>query len=545
MCNIAEPGTSLTRDDDAELQQAIKASMLSAGLAPQQSGVTSTDTPAFGPATRSQYEENEWAMVTIGKSSLQETLIDPEPAARKRDLNEPAFLKPSFDEHRLGALLTIYHEIPLLREVFLNRLDILPNYGHDKEWWQGKPFDLPISMNVEPDEDQELTYEIQRLMAFLDKTDRSYGSTEALVNLPAIKRMQRLLQRRGDAYDMETSVFRAWRKIFEKRETGQVSKLFSVGVENERRTEINEFAILDFDQPAKDSGIETFYEIADQALWPVLDSDIANCSYLEHVGDVITFRLREGHVPGENIDVPAVWYPDRYMKAGRQAALNMRQQKAEVNEESRRITELQEILTQVYVRNKMLKVKTLLRAALQHDQDKIQDERNVYPEQSFISEDEAMSKVSSDKAAKLSADLHKLVKSIDRKLLGSLRVSTDFVIVLMCHLDLDVQKEKAKKTLRQISKLYTEPSLEPTEPPTHKYTLRGVSTTKNTTYVRRKAEIDLIDMGLEDDGSSPNGDQWWRIDYSSSGSNPVTVEVRTSWLMFPGSASLMVLIEND
>jgi hypothetical protein len=81
--------------------------------------------------------------------------------------------------------------------------------------------------------------------------------------------------------------------------------------------------------------------------------------------------------------------------------------------------------------------------------------------------------------------------------------------------------------LRQLSKLYTEASSDPTEPPTHKYTLRGVSTTKSTMYLRRKAEIDLIDMGLENDESPSNGDQWWRIEYSPSGSNPVTVEVST------------------
>jgi hypothetical protein len=44
-------------------------------------------------------------------------------------------------------------------------------------------------------------------------------------------------------------------------------------------------------------------------------------------------------------------------------------------------------------------------------------------------------------------------------------------------------------------------------------------------YVRRKAEIDLIDMGLENDELPVDGDQWWRIYYATSGSNSVTVEV--------------------
>ena len=81
--------------------------------------------------------------------------------------------------------------------------------------------------------------------------------------------------------------------------------------------------------------------------------------------------------------------------------------------------------------------------------------------------------------------------------------------------------------MRQLSKLYTMAPLDPTQPPTHKYTLRGISLSKNTMYVCRKAELDFIDMGLENDGSSSNDDQWWRIDCSSSGTNTVTVEVST------------------
>jgi hypothetical protein len=429
ICYIADPRTSVTHDNEIAFQRAIEASRVDAGLAPQESGVTGTDRVAFGPATRSQYEEKEWGMVTVGKSSAQEILLDPEPAARKRDLNVPAFLKPSVDNHRLGALLTIYHEIPLLREVFLNRLDILQNYGFDTEWWSGKAIDLPVILGLEPDDGQELTYEIQRLMAFLDKTDRSYGSADALANVRAIKKMQRInMQRSGINLDLETLFFQAWRKVFENRETGQISKLFSVGLDSEQRNDITEFAILDLPQPSRISGLETFYDIADEALWgnvPQSDTDIANCAYLEHIGDVITFRLKEDNELCDNVDVPAVWYPDRYLKSGRQAALDMRLQKSEIFQEVERITALQDGLTEVCVRGKIVKVKKLLKAALQHDLDKVKDEGDADLDQSFISEDEVMAKASSEKAAKLSADLGNIVASIDKKLLGKSHLSVN------------------------------------------------------------------------------------------------------------------------
>jgi hypothetical protein len=44
-------------------------------------------------------------------------------------------------------------------------------------------------------------------------------------------------------------------------------------------------------------------------------------------------------------------------------------------------------------------------------------------------------------------------------------------------------------------------------------------------YICRRAEPDLIDMDLDDDGRKASGDQWWRIHYTPIGSSPVTVEV--------------------
>jgi hypothetical protein len=90
---------------------------------------------------------------------------------------------------------------------------------------------------------------------------------------------------------------------------------------------------------------------------------------------------------------------------------------------------------------------------------------------------------------------------------------------------LSKEKEKAIDALRELSKLYTEQSEDPEQPTLHKYTLRGVSTSKDTMYICRQATPDLIDIDLEDDNSRPRGDQWWRIHYATSDSKPVNVEV--------------------
>jgi len=90
-----------------------------------------------------------------------------------------------------------------------------------------------------------------------------------------------------------------------------------------------------------------------------------------------------------------------------------------------------------------------------------------------------------------------------------------------------MQKEKARACLWQLSKLFTEPSDDPDQSRLHRYTLRGISATKNTTYICRQAEADLIDMEVDDDAPKPKRDQWWSVKYSGSTPNPVTVEKTT------------------
>jgi len=83
--------------------------------------------------------------------------------------------------------------------------------------------------------------------------------------------------------------------------------------------------------------------------------------------------------------------------------------------------------------------------------------------------------------------------------------------------------------LRELSKLYTQPSNDPSVPKLHAYSLRGVSISKSTMYICRRAEPDLIDMDMDGDGQKENSDQWWRIHYAPIGSSPVTVEVSRSF----------------
>lgn len=65
------------------------------------------------------------------------------------------------------------------------------------------------------------------------------------------------------------------------------------------------------------------------------------------------------------------------------------------------------------------------------------------------------------------------------------------------------------ESLRNYSKILTEPSESPDEPPYHKYTLRGVCTEPHVTYVLRPQE------NSSGNGSHTDEWQWWRISFST------------------------------
>lgn len=77
---------------------------------------------------------------------------------------------------------------------------------------------------------------------------------------------------------------------------------------------------------------------------------------------------------------------------------------------------------------------------------------------------------------------------------------------------LEAGKQKALETMRNYSKILTDPSESPDGRPLHGYTLRGICTAPHVTYVlKRRGEAgDLMEL----DDTSPEY-QWWRISFSA------------------------------
>lgn len=200
-----------------------------------------------------------------------------------------------------------------------------------------------------------------------------------------------------------------------------MSKIFSKGAPSEQDVE---FGILELTLPDKDDIQDTLYDLADEALWPNLQPLTLDASpYLSHVADVVAFQL-EGGETKKNAEIPAIWYPDRYLQSSKQAALDMRLRKTEVQNEIEQIDKAREYLSNYPLPNgKSVSVKELFEVALLHDQAKVPEDGEAREEQVAALNEELAATHVTPKTAALSAQLRTLVENIDKKLECTLSVS--------------------------------------------------------------------------------------------------------------------------
>lgn len=167
------------------MQHAITASLghnIASGE--QESGVTAAEGAQFGPANREYYDTELWAL-TLPSAISREISIDPDPELRRRIDDTPRFLRPGPEADHFPAFLTILHSIPIAREELLWRDRVAPDYGNDSQWWNGQPALTTLEQAEAPWEDA--VHETQRLMAFLDRSQRAFGSADVLSVLPSLK----------------------------------------------------------------------------------------------------------------------------------------------------------------------------------------------------------------------------------------------------------------------------------------------------------------------------------------------------------------------
>ncbi|KAI9864990.1 MAG: hypothetical protein M1824_004088 [Vezdaea acicularis] len=506
---------SPSQQETDDYDQAMKNSL--SDLGPQESGVVGDGLrPQFGPANQEYYDSDAWAMT---RTQAAEIILPPEPSNRERKPGTPAFLKPHHSAYYLAQILTIFHSIPLARDVLLQPQHLLSDYGEDSEWWNGATINTPLVVDVDEgflsaDCDRAI-YETQRLMAFLEMTNRAYGSVDGLADLDRLK---------GDNLQSDTDHERPIARYFElmrhateripQAEPSFTQTFFSKGVkvfgpaESLSKNE-DTFARLEIDvgQRTVNAG-KNLYDALDELIWEsVIDNDDTSV-YLESVGDIFTVRLRNiTGSPGLGIKIPATWFPDRYLSESQALAKEMRSSKAAIDDELEYLyASHDDVSLAVCPDGERRPVLPILAATIAHFQAFPTLKRGAESGEvnaDISSEPTSMETSSPINAPELVAQLEKTVSSIEAK-----------------QRSLNGQIEDARARLKDLSKLLTEESEDPSQPPHHKYTLRGVVTEQQYTYVLHPLSDEFDDYTPD---ARARGAQWWKIQFSSSISDPVNI----------------------
>lgn len=500
-------------DRAVAMSQSMTGGPLSIG---QESGVIAARKPQFGPATREHYETAKWTM-TLPGAHAREILENPDPPHRQREPRGPAFLKPSLEDTRLPALIKILHAIPLAREALLDLDHTIPDYGIDAEWWDGVNIDVRTLQVAYPEEEEnqanshKVIYEIQRLMAFLDQTERAYGSADGLMQLIKATTQCKVDQSLG-------TILEAWAAA--TLDADPETPLAEILMSEARRIysehaepEIHPCWCLELSIPEdSDSGplrCRTLYDVVDFALWGSLQEGRSEYAYLHKLGDVLCVQLTrqsKDQSTGLGIRIPAIWYLDRYLETSREQALDMLAAERALRKEVERIDHATARITNYKssTGDQEYNALALIEQAKQHFANRgpaIETTNGTSPD------------LGKDWSERPLIELQRLAENITQKLKSTDPHSLLLPMPLtMRLLALEISRTRALEKFADISQWYTKASEDPKEPPHYKYLLRGVSSSKETIYVLESD--DTID-DFATSKANANEWQWWKLSYAS------------------------------
>ena len=329
---------TLAEQEEADLQRAMALSQGHELSTNQETGTVAADNHYFGAVRHEHHETKNWIMTTV-KSTAREILLNPEAKDRRRAVDAPAYFKPSPTGHRLHGLLTILHAVPAAREALLNRSYVQNDYGYQSDWWDRESIETPQILDRQQNDAlsrDEMIKEPQRLMAFLSETERAYGSTEALANLAAPHQ---------DLGDWVLKKFLdAWREaVLQSNPSTPFADIFisrgaDVDPGSEPKHEEIELIEPIIANDMAGTG-QTLYDVIDKLLWRDWDGSGSKEVYMDRIADVFVLNVTRADetASGVGVQIPAVWYPDRYLQASHPQAKQMLAEKARVREELSRL----------------------------------------------------------------------------------------------------------------------------------------------------------------------------------------------------------------
>ncbi|KAL9055954.1 MAG: hypothetical protein Q9162_003250 [Coniocarpon cinnabarinum] len=260
-------------------------------------------------------------------ASGHEVVPDVEANDRRRVPGEPAFLKHMLKPDFLPALINILHSIPSIHDNMLRANTLLTDYGYNPHWWSGEDMqassvvyydDAAMTSDANESSCSPVLTEVQRLLAFLDRTERSYGSAEALSRVHAISALEptgpsrrTLLYRFLEAWDAVDSAHQLFRSTVVDKD----------GVRNE---------IHGYEIPSgiPNAGKEpTLIELLDNVIWDKqASSDFEPDNFLDHIAPIQILTM-PSHSTWK-LRVPSSFFIDRYLLANKHIIIQMKDENA-------------------------------------------------------------------------------------------------------------------------------------------------------------------------------------------------------------------------
>jgi NACalpha-BTF3-like transcription factor len=510
-------GVPASRDDeDAQLAQALAASREEGQWSQQQeSGVLHTDgtEQAYGPTNKDQSaHDRQWGMVLSSQGASSEIVPDIErPEERKNAEGEPRFLKTLPSGDYLPNFLTIGHSIPAVREALLLRDYIQAQYGKDSEWWRGHPIALPKIVHTENgapadaeiDKFDEFLAETQRLMATLDTSQRSYASvnaltkTELLLSAASLPPMKGFIAKFCSAVEARTDKYKEVTTLFETY----------IGTTNPAGMGVPFATVFDLEVNTIGEDRAQLMEVLDGLLWDVdTEGYEQRDNYIEHAGGILVMQAKQTDPFAQKLqlEIPSTLYIDKYLQKNVDISRPVRVEIAREKERVAKINEIEKKLTKWQMPGQQIDARAMLQHTLGHFSGKnIADVENADREHGNVAN--STSTPEQPHYAEIAAKLEVIIANVDKKLER-----------------LAEQKESIQKTISRLSK--SSPSQLEQEGLKERYTLMGVATKPSITYVLRPKENrdeddDLMSTENEDE-ITPDGMQWWRIEYAVNGTQP-------------------------
>jgi hypothetical protein len=287
------------------------------------------------------YAPEQWALVTT--SSAARVYDNPEdPKERRRDWEkgEPVFFRPLKEKDPLPSLVAVLGQIPLARRALLGEELGLASYGSNSKWWDGESATAGEASVVDDgmDPHKDVVVEAQRLMAFIQESNRSYGSVEALDKLEGISNIttMQVLQKAGGNYSGELRFLVGWSAaamIYGSH--ADIFKTIITASENNggvMQDKADTIYRLDL-EPLASEPKQSLYQAIDELIWMNDPTGEAEDEYfIEQVAPILVMRVTNKdtskETKGLGLQVPHTFYADRYLKDNSGVMRQMRKDKA-------------------------------------------------------------------------------------------------------------------------------------------------------------------------------------------------------------------------